>query len=1164
MNKKIKNKIVLVIGAHRSGTSLCTAAVEALGADTCIQQLYRNNENEKGFFEHPDLVEFNENLLEYLGGSWDNPFFNAAKASQKHSIASWQIKAISLIKKNFSASRFIVVKDPRFCQLLEFWLEAFEVAGFSKHEIFAIHIFREPIEVAKSQASRARARPEYYELGKTMDEAALLWYSLALQALKYADEGKIKNYYIFYEDLLEEPDQQISKLASFLEIDASNVMADIEDFSTNFVEKRLRHEITDNTSYESLKSVFPEALELYDLLLELKVNQKLSVENRLQIESFYKRLGHYLEPYAVQAISRLSNLSRDRGIELLKQTNIIEQLKHNISTIEDDRENIRAAFQVELEKLREEYQKFNKGTENSQQKTNIHDQMDKPNAQLLSQIEKLRKDNKYMSSLINEIKSSRSWKITEPLRTVNSQIINLSPKLYWLKFRYIAQKFYSSLYRKYPKLSRLIRKTLHPIFYFFDQQLDLRRQHLGQGSRAGLNDEHFAEIFQKPELMDKEISLKVSIIVPNYNHSAFLAERLNTIYNQAYQNFEVILLDDCSIDNSVEILREYEQLYPDKTQLVVNESNSGGVFHQWKKGLEIASGDLIWIAESDDYCSENFLETLVPFFKNEAVSIAYSQTIFVRGAKAEPVWSIQEYLSDIDAQRWRHPFIETGNEIVKAAFALKNIIPNVSSAIFRNLDDFEVFHDPQWMKMRTCGDWVLYLHLIRGGMLAYSPNATNYYRLHDNNTSVSSYKNDVFYLEHEQVAKTVQRYFTISDDIFVKQKANLEEHWLRTRNEFSQDQFDICYSLSRIMEGSSEKAVNLLMAGYAFSAGGGETFPIMLANLLKGIGYNVTFLDCNQESRVKEIRQSLRSDIPVISDIANLAEIVEKFGIDIIHSHHGWVDNTILDLLPEKSPCKTVVTLHGFYETVDDEDLEILLPRLVRRSTKLIYTAEKNLDALKRFNLAAAEKIERIDNALSIETFNAIDRGTYGIPESAFLLTLVARAIPDKGWIEAIEAVAKARQLSGKEIHLILIGEGPVYEELSAKILPDYIHLLGFRKNLRDFFAASDLGFLPSRFEGESFPLVIIDCLHAGCPVLASSIGEIPYMLETSKGMAGVLFDLNDWSIDVDALAEKISALVNNKTQLEVLRECVPLAAAAFDPELLAQRYDETYRSCLS
>ena len=74
----------------------------------------------------------------------------------------------------------------------------------------------------------------------------------------------------------------------------------------------------------------------------------------------------------------------------------------------------------------------------------------------------------------------------------------------------------------------------------------------------------------------------VSIIVPNFNHAAYLRERLDSIYNQTYSNYEVLLLDDCSTDDSQAILMEYANKYRDKTITVFNKENSGKVFEQWK------------------------------------------------------------------------------------------------------------------------------------------------------------------------------------------------------------------------------------------------------------------------------------------------------------------------------------------------------------------------------------------------------------------------------------------------------------------------------------------------------------------------------------------------------------------------------------------------------
>ena len=102
----------------------------------------------------------------------------------------------------------------------------------------------------------------------------------------------------------------------------------------------------------------------------------------------------------------------------------------------------------------------------------------------------------------------------------------------------------------------------------------------------------------------------VSVIVPNYNHAPYLQERFDSIFNQTFQDFEVIILDDCSSDNSKEIIEEYRNR-PQVSHIVHNEKNSGYPFKQWAKGFGLAKGEYIWIAESDDWAELNFLENLV-------------------------------------------------------------------------------------------------------------------------------------------------------------------------------------------------------------------------------------------------------------------------------------------------------------------------------------------------------------------------------------------------------------------------------------------------------------------------------------------------------------------------------------------------------------------------
>ena len=82
---------------------------------------------------------------------------------------------------------------------------------------------------------------------------------------------------------------------------------------------------------------------------------------------------------------------------------------------------------------------------------------------------------------------------------------------------------------------------------------------------------------------------KVSVIIPNYNYANYIIERIDSILMQTYPIYELIILDDCSTDNSVQVINDkiekIKNEYPEiKVQFIVNEKNSGGcVFKQWKK-----------------------------------------------------------------------------------------------------------------------------------------------------------------------------------------------------------------------------------------------------------------------------------------------------------------------------------------------------------------------------------------------------------------------------------------------------------------------------------------------------------------------------------------------------------------------------------------------------
>ena len=113
---------------------------------------------------------------------------------------------------------------------------------------------------------------------------------------------------------------------------------------------------------------------------------------------------------------------------------------------------------------------------------------------------------------------------------------------------------------------------------------------------------------------------EVSIITPCYNSSKFLQQTIDSVLNQTFTDWEWLITDDKSTDNSVEIIRKVND---ERIKLTVAEKN-GGAGHARNLSLEKASGRFITFLDADDFWEPNFLEEMVSFMKKENAELAYS------------------------------------------------------------------------------------------------------------------------------------------------------------------------------------------------------------------------------------------------------------------------------------------------------------------------------------------------------------------------------------------------------------------------------------------------------------------------------------------------------------------------------------------------------------
>lgn len=219
---------------------------------------------------------------------------------------------------------------------------------------------------------------------------------------------------------------------------------------------------------------------------------------------------------------------------------------------------------------------------------------------------------------------------------------------------------------------------------------------------------------------------KVSVILPNYNHAPYLKLRIDSILEQTYPNLELIILDDFSTDNSKEIIEKYRNNARVKL-IEYNEKNSGSTFVQWRKGIEIAEGDYIWIAESDDYAEIHFLEKTVVQLEETGASHCFSMSYYI-DENNEITKEKEEVIED----KLTSDFYDFTSNIMLYGC----LIYNASMVIFRK----DVVKDLDWdliSSFKLCGDWLFWNMTILNGKSCVTEvkERLNYHRRHSSNTS---------------------------------------------------------------------------------------------------------------------------------------------------------------------------------------------------------------------------------------------------------------------------------------------------------------------------------------------------------------------------------------------------------------------------------------------
>lgn len=233
----------------------------------------------------------------------------------------------------------------------------------------------------------------------------------------------------------------------------------------------------------------------------------------------------------------------------------------------------------------------------------------------------------------------------------------------------------------------------------------------------------------------------VSVVMPVYNTAEYVSSAIDSILTQTYKNFELIIINDGSQDNSPEIIKYYQKKYPKKIRVITLKTNTNAAGNgAFNKGLTIAKGNFVARMDADDIALPNRLEKQVNYL------VQHPNTVLI-GSQAVVI--------DKDGKIIGKKLVPQTHTEIYQSFAVKNPIIHPSCMFNRNL-----FKNPRKLYDQKFGmgdDYYTFIGLTQRGKLVNLPDILMKYRIHKNNATFQKPKSD--FVNSIKIRKAAQKDF---------------------------------------------------------------------------------------------------------------------------------------------------------------------------------------------------------------------------------------------------------------------------------------------------------------------------------------------------------------------------------------------------------------------
>lgn len=694
---------------------------------------------------------------------------------------------------------------------------------------------------------------------------------------------------------------------------------------------------------------------------------------------------------------------------------------------------------------------------NKEESSNIH--KSKINKQLLERIQQLEEQNAYLWNELTKIQNSYTYRFISIIRN------NFLDKV--IK-PHIRQKFYTSISLFVHHTSKLPIKFVIP--------------------RYSTN---------KP---------LISVIIPCYNYGQYLQEAIESVLNQTFQDFEIIIVNDGSTDPAT--IKLLKNINCPKTR-VINQKNSK-VPTARNNGIREARGKYICCLDADDKLTSTYLEKCL--FIMELYKLDICSTWLQEFGDSKNIW----HTSDLNIST-----IRDNNQLTTSSVFTKNIWKKTGGYNIKLNDGYE-----DW------GFWIAIAEKGGRGMTIKEP--LFLYRKHGYSLTNSAIS------KHKYLVKIIKTIFprVYKDEKYV--------HKIYKKSQISYKAINPYTNLMAHRKVQSQEGV-LFFTPWMVAGGADKRFLAMGKALLNN-GEKVSFITTEEQPQYYDSwtneYQKLTNDIFNLPALLKKEDyytfvkyIIKSRNVKIIiigGSNYAYqVTKKIKKDFPQIKIIDLLFNTEGHFES------SLKFAEYIDTTIAENKTISK---AYTRKNPSGYKKIKVIPNGVDISQYHMLKKS---YKKKKIVISYIGRISPEKGpdiFINAIEKIHKKYP----NCKFALAGNGPSLDECKRQI-----NLLGLSNickipgniNTYEYLKKTDILIVPSRIDGR--PNIILEAMASGVPVIASKTGGIPLLLGTNQER-GLLFKPGS----VNSLVKKISFLINN-TQI---RESLANKARVYTEKKLNDR----------